>query len=272
MGRQVYFVSDGTGITAGTLGKALLTQFRGVSFTPVSLPFVDTPDKAERALERINAGFESTGLPPVVFSTLVDPRLRQILARCNGLVFDFFEAVIGKLEAELGVQAEPLVGKMHGISDDSAYMTRINAVNFFLMHDNGITQHEYARADVILVGASRVGKTPTCLYLAMQFGLLVANYPLTDEDLANATLPDSLIPYRDRLFGLTIRPERLHDIREQRRPDSNYASLAQCRAEVTAAEGLFGAANIPSLNTTTTSIEEIATTIIDKLGLQRRFF
>ncbi|HEY5789365.1 MAG TPA: pyruvate, water dikinase regulatory protein [Gammaproteobacteria bacterium] len=270
--RTVFIVSDRTGITAETLGHSLLTQFDSIDFEQVSLPFIDTVDKARAAAERIHAAGIHDGHRPIVFSTLVDPEVRAVLNTVDALFFDFFATFIGPLEKVLQRSSSHMVGRSHGLADLRSYMTRMEAINYSLNHDDGLNSQGYEHADMILVGISRSGKTPTCLYMAMSFGIRAANYPLTEEDLGHLDLPPELAPYRERLYGLSIDPRRLREIRQERRPDSRYASLAQCRYEVSRAESLFRREGITCLNTSFSSIEEIATAILHQAGLKRRLF
>ena len=272
MKRTVFFVSDGTGITAETLGHTLLTQFEKFEYRQRTLPFVDSPEKAKAAVEFVNATAVEDGNRSIVFSTLVDPATQEIVTKSNARVLDFFGAFIGPLAAELGVAPTPTTGRSHGIVDRASYYVRIDAINFALQHDDGASAQHYDEADVILIGVSRSGKTPTCLYLAMQFGVRAANYPLTGDDGDSTLLPKRLKPFKDRLFGLTSEPERLQQIRSERRPDSPYSSLAQCRREVYDAEALYRQEGLLSLNTATMSVEEIATKVLQERGMERRLY
>ena len=268
--RPVFIVSDRTGITAETLAHSLLTQFESVRFSVTTVPFLNTRDKAEGFVARIAQAHADTGLRPIVFSTLVTEELREIVLAADACIVDFFDAFIGPLEKELGVASSHASGKAHGMS--TAYTNRIEAMNFALANDDGVTTRHYANADIVLVGVSRSGKTPTSLYLALQFGLYAANYPLTADDLELGRLPAKLAAHKPKLFGLTIDADRLTQIRNERRPDSRYAAGEQVRFEVRTAEALFSASGIPCVNTTHMSIEEIATTIMHVTGLKRRNF
>jgi [pyruvate, water dikinase]-phosphate phosphotransferase / [pyruvate, water dikinase] kinase len=268
--RTVFFVSDQTGVTAETMGHSLLTQFDGQAFRQVTLPFISTVDKAEEAVRRINATAEAEGLRPVIFSTLVQEDMRTIVKRANGLYLDFFDAFLGPLELELKVKSSRAQGLAHGMADVGAYTLRINATNFALANDDGAITRDYDRADLILVGVSRSGKTPTCLYMALQYGIFAANYPLADEEFETGRLPPVLATYQRKLYGLTIAPERLQQIRNERRPNSRYASPQQVEYEVRTAEAIFQRYDIPCISTTECSIEEIASRILDKTGLERR--
>jgi [pyruvate, water dikinase]-phosphate phosphotransferase / [pyruvate, water dikinase] kinase len=268
--RTVFFVSDQTGVTAETMGHSLLTQFDGQAFRQVTLPFISTVDKAEEAVRRINATGEAEGVRPVIFSTLVQEDLREIIKLANGLFLDFFDAFMGPLEIELKLKSSRAQGKAHGMQDIGAYTTRINATNFALANDDGAVTRDYERADLILVGVSRTGKTPTCLYLALQYGVFGANYPFADEELETGRLPAALIKHQRKLYGLTIAPERLQQIRNERRPNSNYSSPSQVDFEVRTAEAIFRRYDIPCINTTECSIEEIASRILDRTGVERR--
>jgi regulator of PEP synthase PpsR (kinase-PPPase family) len=269
--RPVFFISDGTGITAETIGHALLTQFEGVAFETQRIAFVDTYDKALLAAERIRTRGEQVGQRPIVVNTVVDGTLTDIIAESGALMLDVFRPFISPLETELSQPRQPRVNMAHALVDYNAYEARINATNYALTHDDGIDVR-YDDADVILVGVSRSGKTPTCLYLALHFGVKAANYPLTEEDLDSAELPKRLRPHRKKLFALTIDPGRLQQVREARRPGSRYATEQQCRSEVAAAEALIRQENIPVLSTTHTSIEEIASKVMSTLGIERQLY
>jgi hypothetical protein len=269
--RPIFYVSDGTGITAETIGHSLLTQFAGVRFATDRIPFVDTPDKARAAAEEIRQAGEQHGLRPIVVNSCVDPELNQLLADSGALMLDVFAPFIAPLEEELGSQRQPRVGQAHGIVDFDTYHRRINAMNYALTHDDGM-RVDYGEADLILIGVSRAGKTPTCVYLALHYGIRAANYPLTEEDLEGDRLPARLRAYRNKLFGLTIDPIRLQQIRQERRPDSRYARLDTCKREVAAAEHMFQVERIPVLSTTHASIEEIASRVLEELGINREMF
>ena len=272
MRRSAFFISDSTGITAETLGHALLTQFEQVEYRETTLPFIDDAEKMEAAVNMINRAVTQDGCRPLVFATLTDLSLLETLRHSNALVLDMFNVFLPSLEGELGSASSHATGRSHAVADKTSYDSRIAAVNFALQHDDGVSTRRYQDADVILVGVSRTGKTPTCLYMALRFGLRAANYPLTEEDLRKLSTPRPLCHVKGRIYGLTIDAERLHQIRTQRHPDSNYASLAQCQGEVQAAEELFQAERIPFLCTTTLSIEEIASRILQALGIKRRLF
>lgn len=268
--RTVFFVSDQTGVTAETMGHSLLTQFDGLEFRPVTLPFIATLDKAAEAARRINLTAETEGVRPIVFSTLVQDDVRAVVKQAGGLFLDFFDAFLGPLEAELAVRSSHASGRAHSISDLNAYTTRINATNFALANDDGAGARDYERADLVLIGVSRSGKTPTCLYLALQYGIFAANFPLTEDELESGAVPTALRAHQRKLFGLTIKTDRLQQIRNERRPDSRYASPQQVQYEVRAAEALFDRTGVPYLDTTECSIEEISSRILERTGLERR--
>ncbi|GAB4350154.1 MAG: pyruvate, water dikinase regulatory protein [Gammaproteobacteria bacterium] len=270
MPRAVFYVSCRTGITVETLGQGLLTQFQGMPFEHISLPYTDTLEKAQQVVERINRAAAETGIRPIVFTTLIDPELRRCVARSEGVFFDFLGRFIGPLSEELGVEPAQAMGLSHGLVDYDRYMARIDAVQFAQLNDEALRMKDYHEADLILIGVSRSGKTPTCLYLALQFGIRAANFTLQLEDLERCALPEKLLALRERLFGVTIDPQRLHQIRSQRKPDSDYASLPQCRRETKLAEALFRDHDIPFANATAVSIEEIATKIMQRCHLERR--
>ena len=269
--RPVFYVSDGTGITAETIGHSLLTQFVGFRFVTDRIPFVDSVEKAEQAVAEIGRACEHHGYRPIVVSSCVDPAINAALARSGALILDVFAPFIDPMERELGSLRQSRVGHAHGMVDFDTYHRRINAMNFALAHDDGIAV-SYDEADLILVAVSRAGKTPTCVYLALHYGIRAANYPLTEEDLESDRLPPRLRPYRSKLYGLTIDPQRLHQIRQERRPNSHYAKLETCRSEVAAAETMLRMERIPILSTTHASIEEISSRILEDLDINREMF
>jgi regulator of PEP synthase PpsR (kinase-PPPase family) len=268
----VFFVSDGTGITAQMLGHSLLTQFEGVDFKQITLPFVDSIEKAEECLSRIEAESTNGSGQAVVFSTLVNQDVREVVRRAKALFIDFFETFIGPLEAGLDVKSSHTIGRSHSAMDKKEYQQRIEAINFAMAHDDGASHRELGQADVILVGVSRSGKTPTSLYLALQFGVKAANYPLIPEDFQRMQLPEALRGQKTKLYGLTIAPERLREIRQERRPDSRYADLDNCRFEIDEADKLMRREGIRCINSTSKSIEEIATTILRELRIPRHVY
>jgi len=267
--RTVFFVSDGTGITAETFGNAILAQFE---FKPrhVRLPFIDSVDKAHQVVRQVNHTAEFEGRPPIVFTTLVNVDVLQVIEEgCKAMVLDMFGTFVRPLEIELGMKSSHRVGRFSDVSKSKEYHDRIDAINFSLAHDDGQSNRDLEQADVILIGVSRSGKTPTSLYLAMQHGLKAANYPLIPEDFARKQLPGALAAHRKKIFGLTIQPERLSEIRNERRPNSRYAALESCRDEVAEAEAMMRREGIRWLSTTTKSIEEIATTILQEIRPER---
>lgn len=265
--RTAFFISDRTGITAENLGHSLLSQFEGIKFKRVRLPFLDNVEKARDVVIQINAASIADGQRPIIFSTLILPDVRNIIQQSDALFLDLFEMFIIPMEAELGVSSSHAVGRSHAA--DMNYNSRMEAVNYTLNHDDGGISRDLHLADIILIGVSRCGKTPTSLYLAMQYGICAANYPLVPEDFASESLPQVIKPLRNKLYGLTIRPERLHQIRTERSPDSQYAAFENCQAEIKQAESLMHLANIPYLDVTTMSVEEISTTIMHQAGLKR---
>lgn len=265
--RTVFYVSDGTGITAESLGHSLLSQFEGINFHQVRLPFVDSVDKVAACALRFAEAEARDGAPPIVVSTLVKPDAIAALRQSNAVILDFFGTFIGPLEEALGVKSTVAIGLSHGSTDSIEYSARIAAINFALAHDDGVSHSDLDKSDVILIGVSRSGKTPTSLYLALQFGIMAANYPLIPEDFERNRLPESLLKHRHKLFGLTIDPERLASIRNERRPDSNYSSLANCRWEIDQAHKMMRREGIRWLDSTTKSIEEISATLLQTLKL-----
>jgi regulator of PEP synthase PpsR (kinase-PPPase family) len=267
--RTVFFVSDGTGITAETFGNAILAQFE-TKTRHVRLPFIDTADKAHQAVRQINHAGVVDGNKPIVFTTLVNMEILKVIQEgCQGMLLDMFGMFVHPLEQELNLKSNHRVGRFSDASKSKEYHDRIEAINFSLAHDDGQSNRDLEQSDVILVGISRSGKTPTSLYLAMQYSLKASNYPLIPEDFDRRQLPPALLPHKSKIFGLSIQPERLCEIRNERRPNSKYASIENCRFEVAEAESMMRRAGIRWLSTTTKSIEEIATTILQELHPER---
>ena len=270
MKRTAFFISDGTGITAETLGQSLLAQFENIQFTKLLRPYVDTVEKARDMVQQINAAAEKDAARPIIFDTVVNREIRQELAKSNGYMIDIFSTFLAPLEQELGDGSSYSVGKTHSIQHNTHYKDRIDAVHYAMDNDDGARTHHYAQADIILVGVSRCGKTPSCLYMALQYGIRAANYPLTEDDMERLQLPKALKEHKHKLFGLTIDPDRLQGIRNERRPNSRYSSFAQCEFEVREVENLFRKENIPFLNSTHYSVEEISAKILMQMGIERR--
>ncbi len=268
--RAVFFLSDQTGVTAETLGHSLLTQFDGLVFRMVTVPFIDSEDKAREAVVRINKASQQDAEKPLIFSTLVQDELRAIVREAEGLHLDIFDVFLEPLEHELKQESTHEAGRAHGMSDIDTYMKRIEATNFALSNDDGGSIRNYEAADVVLIGVSRSGKTPTCLYLALQYGVYAANFPLTEEELEKGVLPKELVNHVHKLFGLTISPDRLRQIRRERRSLGKYSSHQQVRYELREAERLFKKYSIPYVDTTQFSIEEISSRILETKGVERR--
>jgi regulator of PEP synthase PpsR (kinase-PPPase family) len=271
--RTVFFISDGTAITAETLGHAVLSQFP-LSFISYTLPFVTTQARALEIKQKIDTIYAETDLRPLVFYSIISPEVKEIITQSAGFCQDIVQSLVAPIQREVGLEPEPKLNRTHGLSmqNMNQYDARIAAIEYTLAHDDGISLRNLEQAQVVLIGVSRCGKTPTSLYLAMQFGIQAANYPFTADDMDNLQLPAALRPYTHKLFGLTISPERLAAIREERRENSRYASLRQCRIEIAEVEALFRQNKINYLNTTNYSVEKISAKVIDTIGLQRRIF
>jgi [pyruvate, water dikinase]-phosphate phosphotransferase / [pyruvate, water dikinase] kinase len=268
--RSVFFISDGTAITAETLGHSLLAQFPHVDFDIHIIPYISSEEAAMNVVAEINQRADFDGEKPLVFDTLVDPYVRDIINTANAINLDVFEGLISKLSEELGTSPTTLVGQTHAVTDSESYKARIDAVHFALDNDDGARTRHYDKADLILIGVSRSGKTPTSIYLSLQFGIRVANYPLTEEDLDDNRLPAVLRPHKNKLFGLMIDADRLVAIRTERKANSRYASFSQCQMELRAIEGIYISEGIKYLNVSEMSIEEISTRVLQMTGLKRR--
>ena len=271
MKRTAFFISDGTGITAEALGQSLLAQFTDVQFDKVTLPYVDTIEKAKEAAAKINHARIHDNGNPLIFDTIINKDVRAELKKCGGFMTDVFGAFLEPLEQELGEKSSYAVGGMHTISRQSSCLKRIEAMNFAIDNDDGARIRQYPEADIILVGVSRSGKTPASIYLALQYGIKAANFPLTEDDFEDQRLPASIRQYKSRIFGLTIDPERLHFIRSERAPNSRYSSAKQCRYEIEEVELIYKRERIPFINSTDYSIEEISTRLLMMTGLEKHY-
>ncbi|MCG8612882.1 MAG: kinase/pyrophosphorylase [Pseudomonadales bacterium] len=271
MKRSAFFISDGTGITAEGIGTSLLAQFESIEFDKITLPYIDSIEKARDTVAKINKSAMNDNEKPIVIDTIVDAEIRSEIAKANAVTIDIFGTFMGLLENELHTKSTHIVGKSHAINTASrTYERRMEAVNFALDNDDGARTRYYNEADIIVVGVSRSGKTPTCIYLALQYGIKAANYPITEDDIDDQKLPAPLKVHKHKIFGLTIEPERLSLIRNERRPNSRYASIKQCNYEVEEVELKYRRERIPYLNTTDYSVEEIATRILLETGIERR--
>ncbi len=266
--QNVFFISDSTGITIESLGHSLFTQFPKFTFEKEVFPFVTDKEDAEKVISRIKKVASNSQSKPIVFTSLADEKLKSLFISNGITVFDIFSTFIPDIESHLGTHASHAIGETHGVGSTSGYLQRIDALNFALSHDDGMKINDIEHADIILTGVSRSGKTPTCLYLAMHYNLKAANYPLTDSDFDNPFLPEILSKVQERVFGLTISPQQLNKIREERKPDSQYASYEQCVFEIEKAETMFNNSGLDFINTSAVSIEEIATTIIQHMDLK----
>ncbi len=270
--RTAFIVSDRTGLTAEAMAHSLLSQFPTIDFQIETFTFVDNPQKTAEFVDRCLRIKEEHGLGPMVFLTMVDDDLRAQITDAQIKVFDLFQAFIGPMEERLGVESSHTIGKSHGVQDENAYTSRIAAVHFALQTDDGMDSEHYQQADLIIVGVSRCGKTPTSLYMSLHYGLYVSNYPLTDHELEFKRLPDALLAHREKLFGLTIDPFRLLQIRQQRYQGSSYSDASTCMREIAQAESIFRSEQMPYLNTTKMSVEEIGAMIVNRTKPAKRLY
>lgn len=275
MKRKVFYLSDSTGLTAENLGKSLLAQFPHIQFESITRPFVDTPEKAKRIAIEINDEAQTSSSRPIVVDTIVDSDVSNVIAAAECFYIDIFSTFLAPLENELGVKSAHNVGHTPIFVEgsrvvDENYMQRIDAVHFALANDDGMQLSRYADADIVLIGVSRTGKTPSSVYLGMQYGVKAANYPLIPDDLERSKLPAALVDHQKKLFGLTIRPGRLSEIRNERKPNSDYAALRTCVDEVRQAETMYRQYRIPYIDTTQLSIEEISARMLQRAGIERR--
>lgn len=264
----VFIVSDRTGVTAGTMSHTLLSQFPNIRFERHTIPFVDADDKVKSSIRQINRSYQTHNVRPLIFTSFMDNNFTHELETSEGIVIDLINPFISQLEQHLMADSSHQIGQAHGISEEKDYMHRIDAINFSMKYDDGVRMEDYSEADLILIGVSRAGKTPTSLYMALHYGLLTANYPLADDDFENGVLPSALTNVKEKLFGLTIDPIQLHKIRQKRRADSQYSSLQQCQREVNQALQFYKRYRIPHADSTAMSIEELASLIVHRMNLE----
>jgi regulator of PEP synthase PpsR (kinase-PPPase family) len=260
----VFFLSDSTGISAETMGNALLIQFPQLRFERRLIPFISTPDEARRVVEVLDRAAQGP-VTPIAFTTAATDEIREVLHTTKCPMIDFFELHISRVEAVFGVPAARVAAQLHGVGDVQRYNARMAAIEYSIEHDDGQSLRALDKAEVVLIAPSRCGKTPTTMYLALQHGLFVANYPLVEEDLETTELPRPIRDLKDRVVGLVATPGRLSEVRQQRRPNSRYASLEQCTYELRRAEAMYAANRLPVINSTTKSVEEMSTLIVQTL-------
>ncbi len=270
--RDVFYVSDGTAITCETLGHVVLGQF-AVQPNEKTFPFVESDEKLSELLKQIQRSYQLHGVKPLVFFSMVIPEMRTRLLQAPAHFYDVLESIVQRVSQDIEMEPAPKLQRSRSVGKDSdTYFDRIAAIEYTLAHDDGVSLKDLDRADIILLGVSRSGKTPTSLYMAMQFGLRVVNYPFIAEDMHAMCLLPEFEFHRHKLFGLTINAERLTEIRENRLAGSEYASNQQCQQELATVEALFRREAIPYINTSSLSVEEISTRILERTGLKRRLF
>ncbi len=261
----VFFLSDSTGISAETMGNALLIQFPQLLFRRQLIPFITTPEEALRVVALLDAAAEGP-VRPIAFTTAATDEIRRVLHTTKCPMIDFFELHMTRVESILGVEGARVAAQLHGVGDVKRYNARMAAIEYAIEHDDGQSVRAMDLADIVLIAPSRCGKTPTTMYLALQHGLFVANYPLVDEDLESTDLPRPISHLRERCIGMLATPARLSEVRQQRRPNSRYASLEQCTWELRRAQGMYAANRLPVINSTTKSVEEMSTVIVQTLA------
>jgi [pyruvate, water dikinase]-phosphate phosphotransferase / [pyruvate, water dikinase] kinase len=261
----VYFLSDSTGISAETMGNALLIQFPDLRFERRLIPFITTVEEARRVVDVLDKAMAGP-VTPLAFSTTAVSEIRDVLHTSTCPLVDFFDLHMERVESILGAKGMRVAARLHGMGDVHRYNARMAAVEYAIEHDDGQSMRALDKADVILLAPSRCGKTPTTMYLALQHGVFVANYPLVEEDFASTDLPRPVQALRDRCFGLTTTPARLSQVRNERRPNSRYASLEQCSYELRMAEALYRGHRLPMINSSAKSVEEMSTVILQHLN------
>ncbi len=266
----VFFLSDSTGISAETMGNALLIQFPELHFERTVIPFISSVEEARRVVRELDATLAASARTPLVFTTAASDAVRLELRTTKCPVIDFFDLHMQRVEAILDTRGVRLAARLHGVGDVQRYNSRMQAIEYTIEHDDGQSVRGLDKADVVLVAPSRCGKTPTAMYLALQHGLFVANYPIVEEDLDTNELPRPVRDLRERCFGLMTTPARLSAVRQERRPGSQYASVEQCTFELRRTEAMFAMHQVPVVDSSTKSVEEIATMILQNLNVPSR--
>ncbi len=265
---NVHLVSDSTGETLSGVMRASCTQFENVAPLEHSYYLVRSHKQLERVLREIEAS------PGIVMFTIAQPELRSALERrCRELgcpTVAVLDPVLELLQRYLGVELSHRTGSQHAL--DPEYFQRVDALNFTLNHDDGHGLDDLEDADVVILGVSRVSKTPTCIYLAHR-GVRAANIPL---------VPDLPIPHqletlkRPLIVGLKVTTERLADVRRARlrawneQLSNNYANEERVAEELRYAAKLCAKYNWPMVDVTRRSIEETAALILNMLTERRR--
>lgn len=269
MTRSVFYVSDSTAMTAKGLGKSLLAQFDNIAFIEYLRPYIDTEPKVLQLVNELKHAQVLDGQAPIIFASMMDETLMAALSSQVSGVIDILKPFMQQLELMMAEKSSRAVGRAHNASNVDVYKKRIEAIDFTLATDDGLQINNYDHADIILLGISRSGKTPTALYLTLNFGLKVANFPFTADDLPRFTLNPAHERNRFKLIGLMISPARLQSIRRERRPESKYADHLQIMLELDALNELFFREKIPFIDTTTRSVEEIAASIMSIVSIRK---
>ena len=266
-GFHVHLVSDATGETLNSIAKAALAQFEGQYVEEHSYALIRSAKQLDRAMQNI------TTQKGLVFFTLVNPELRkELVARCAAAdlpCLDVMEGPISMMRQYLGAAETHRPGAQHEV--DQRYLQRIEALNFTIQHDDGQALDSIDGAQVILVGASRTSKTPTCIYLAIR-GVRAANVPL----VPGIALPSALLATKTPLIvGLWASPDRLVQVRRNRLNtmgevrDTNYVDVDSVRNEVSATRRLFEQNDWPVIDISRRSVEETAAAVINLLNERR---
>ena len=268
---HIHVIADSSGETAARLTRAAQAQFPDAIFTIVRYPRVKDTNALLGVFDQITqARAEHADRRVVVLFTLVREKMASMVERyCVDKRIPFANILgdtLKAIEQATGHEADEVV--MRPVAVEADYFDRISAMEFAVRTDDGVAPDAFRDCDICLIGASRSGKTPLSLYLGY-VGYKTMNVPL----VPGIKPPDELFQIeRWRIVGLTIDPERLQQIRQERRANSRYARLETCKREVAAAETMFRMERIPTLSTTHTSIEEISSKVLGTLGLQREMY
>lgn len=263
---HVHLISDATGETLHSVAKAALAQFEGLVVQQHFYTLVRSDRQLQRAMDQIREH------PGVVLFTVVNSRLRaELVAQCSLLDvpnYDVMDGPVSLLQRFFNVETSERMGGQHDV--DQKYLQRMESLNYCIEHDDG-SNLDLGSSEVILVGASRTSKTPTCVYLAIR-GVRAANVPL----VLGLEPPSQLLTFSKPLIvGLWVSPERLVQIRKNRlntmgvENDTDYVDLEKVRAEVMTTRRMYDRYGWPSIDVTRRSIEETAAHIINLLSERR---
>ena len=260
----IIVISGGIGVSGEQVVNTLLAQFPDDAIHVTTVGNVRQPEQITQALS------QAQKIEALVVHTLVDPALHEHLLRESQRLqvqaVDLMGPIMEWVTQKLGVapKAKPgLYRQLHG-----EYFERISAIDFTMTHDDGKNPEGWPEAQIMLVGPSRVGKTPLSIYLAV-LGWKVANYPLVPQ----VPVPESLFSLDpQRMVGIKIEPDQLLEFRTRRQKllgapgASPYADTEAVYEEIEEASKVFRRGGFKVIDMTNKTIEQGADEIIRYLS------